>query len=503
FLPRERWHLWMIDARTGRARQLTEGDTFDELAPTWSPDGQSIAFLSNHAPDPDLDPDAVDLFVMPAAGGEPRRIETPLGGKELPAFSPDGQWIAYYATEGRGNWWQNTNLWVVPADGSAPARNLTVPFDLHVSASTINDVGAAVQPPPVWSPDSRTLYFQVARHGSTRLYAVEVDGGKPYEIINKPGVVADFSLDRAGQTLACRLGTMTDPGPSWAYPLDGRRPRRHTTFNRAVVRRAEACPIEEVWFKGAAGNDLQGWILKPPNFDPDKTYPSILDIHGGPYTQYGHFFMHEFFFLAGQGYVVYFCNPRGGQGYGEAHAKATWHDQGGADYDDLMCWTDYLAQQPYIDPNRMGVTGGSYGGFMTLWIIGHTDRFKAAVAQRVVSNEISMHGTSDFNWVFQYPMGDKPPWEDLENTWRLSPMKYIGNVKTPTLIIHSEQDHRCPIEQGEQAFVALKQLGVETEMVRFPDEPHGLSRVGRTDRRIARLNHILRWFDKYLKADGS
>ena len=216
-------------------------------------------------------------------------------------------------------------------------------------------------------------------------------------------------------------------------------------------------------------------------------------------VQYGNFFMHEFYALAAQGYVIHFCNPRGGKGYGETHAKAIWDGWGSADYEDLMTWTDHIAQLPYIDSERLGVTGGSYGGFMTLWIIGHTQRFKAAVAQRVVSNLISMFGNSDFNWVFQQAFGGKPPWENFEHYWDMSPMKYIANVKTPTLVIHSENDFRCNIEQGEQVFTALKYLGVDTEMIRFPGESHGLSRGGRTDRRVARLKHILTWFDKYLK----
>jgi len=166
-----------------------------------------------------------------------------------------------------------------------------------------------------------------------------------------------------------------------------------------------------------------------------------------------------------------------------------------------MVWADYVSQRPYVDPKRMGVTGGSYGGYMTNWIIGHTDRFAAAVTQRSVSNLISMYGSSDFNWAFQEEFGNVPPWEDMENYWRQSPIKYIGNAVTPTLVIHSENDMRCPIEQGEQVFVALKRLGVETKMVRFPDEPHGLSRGGRTDRRIARLEQISGWFDRYLKKE--
>jgi len=256
-----------------------------------------------------------------------------------------------------------------------------------------------------------------------------------------------------------------------------------------------------VWFKGDAGNDLQGWIMRPPSYEEGMQYPAILEIHGGPRAQYGDIFMHEFHYLAAQGYVVFFANPRGGQGYGEDHSKAIWNNWGTVDYDDIMTWIEFVSQQPYVDSERLGITGGSYGGYMTNWIIGQTNRFQAAVTQRSVSNLISMYGSSDFNWAFQFEFGNQPPWENMENYWRQSPMKHIGNAQTPTLVIHSENDLRVAIEQGEQVFVALKKLGVDTEMIRYPDEPHGLSRAGRTDRRIDRLNHILRWFDKYLKND--
>jgi dipeptidyl aminopeptidase/acylaminoacyl peptidase len=209
--------------------------------------------------------------------------------------------------------------------------------------------------------------------------------------------------------------------------------------------------------------------------------------------------MHEFYCLASQGYVVYFCNPRGSIGYGEKHGKAIWNNWGGPDYEDVMAWTDFVSKKPYIDKKRMGVTGGSYGGFMTNWIIGHTNRFQAAVTQRCVSNLISMWGSSDGNWWFQVEFGNKPPWESVKNYWRQSPMSTIGNAKTPTLVIHSQNDMRCSLEQGEQVFVALKKLGVDTKLVLFPDEPHGLSRGGRIDRRIERLSCILDWFDRYLK----
>lgn len=504
YLPKERWHLWTINSHTGRSKQLTDSDIYDELEPSWSPDGKSIVFCSNRSKDPDFDPDAIDLFVLPAEGGKPNKIETPAGPKSNPMFSPDGRWIAYLGSEGRGKNWKNRCLWVVPSDGSGKARNLTERFDFTVSSKTLNDLYDNLPTmPPTWSKDGTRIYFQVSQHGDTLLKSIAFDGGEQslQTEIGDRGVVGWFRLDREESKLAYYHSGMTDPGQIWIQERAARQAHRLTRINERLLQARDFGEIEEVWFKGSNNNDLQGWILKPPNFDESKKYPSILEIHGGPRYQYGNLFMHEFFYLAANGYVVYFCNPRGGQGYGEAHSKAIWNNWGTVDYEDLMAWADLIQQKPYIDPARMGVTGGSYGGYMTNWIIGHTNRFKAAVSQRCVSNLISMYGSSDFNWAFQEEFGDEPPWDNLENYWRQSPMKYIGNVKTPTLVIHSEQDLRCSIEQGEQVFVALKKLGVDTEMVIFPEEPHGLSRGGRTDRRIERLNRILGWFDRYLKRD--
>ena len=499
YLPKERLHIWTVDVRTGKGKQLTDHPVYDEQNPAWSPDGKWIAFVSNRSVDPDFKPDQVDLFVMPSQGGDIRQIQTPVGDKNSPSFSPDGKWIAYYGMEGEGEWYRNQGVWVVPFDGSTPPTNLTAAYDLHVSSWTINDCGQPEVMPPTWSKDGLRIFFPVVQHGSSLLMSVGRLGGDLQTVIGEGGVVGGFDFDRNQAKLAYFYGCMQDPGQVYLRQTATGEARCLTQVNQALLRELDLGEFEEVWIKGPQGNDLQGWILKPPGFDPKHKYPSILEIHGGPLTQYGKFYMHEFYFLAANGYVVHFCNPRGGRGYGEAHAKAIWGGWGDADYADLMAWTDMVAKQPYIDVQRMGVTGGSYGGYMTVWIIGHTQRYKAAVTQRCVSNLISMWGSSDMNWVFQEELNDKPPFEDLQKFWDHSPIKYIGNAKTPTLVIHNEMDLRCPIEQGEQVFVALKSLGVETEMVRFPDEFHGLSRTGRTDRRIARLNHILRWFDKYMK----
>jgi len=508
FLPEERWHIWTIEAKTGEGTQLTDSDVYDELSPRWSPDGKEIVFCSNHADDPDLDPDAVDLFVMPGDGGELRKLNTPVGDKTKPVFSPDGDTVAYLGQEGRGDWWKNTSLWVVPADGSGDAQNLTGQFDIHVGAATLNDMpGTLPLSPPTWSSDGERIYAQLSKHGNTTLGVVDLrrDGadGSPSlsTVIGGGGVVGPFHLDDDQHRVAYLHADMLEPAEVWTFALDDPTPRKLSRVNADLLEGIDLGEIEELWVDGPAEHKLQGWIVKPPGFNSAKQYPMILEIHGGPRLQYGSFFMHEFFFLAAQGYVVAFTNPRGSRGYGEEHARAIWNSWGTADYEDLMAWTEYVAAQPYVDQQRMGVGGGSYGGFMTNWIIGRTDRFAAAVTMRSVNNQISMYGSSDFNWVFQQELGNQPPWEAFDNYWEQSPISHIGSATTPTMVIHSENDLRCPIEQGEQVFVALKKLGVDTEMIRYPDEPHGLSRAGRTDRRVDRLGHILRWFDRYLKED--
>jgi len=503
FLPKERQHIWTIDAKSGKAVQLTESEIYDEWEPRWSPDGKDILFFSNRCEDPDLDPEVIDLYIIPAEGGEFQKIELPVGEKSRASYSPDGKWIAYFGHEGRGEWWKRDRVWVVPTDGGTVPRCLTEAYDLSVAGWTINDMNAIAPKSATWSNDGTQIYFQVTHHGNALLKVVSFDEHEPVvsDVISEDGVVGDYTFDAAQEYLAFFHADMKSFGQIWVKNIKTESLRKVTHFNENLLRNIDLGIMEEIWFKGSSDNDLQGWILKPPGFDEKKQYPSILEIHGGPVVQYGNLFMHEFYYLAAQGYVVYFCNPRGGDGYGEGHAKAITNNWGGVDYEDLMVWADHLAQQPYIDVNRMGVTGGSYGGYMTNWIIGHTERFKAAVTQRSVSNFISMWGSSDFNWSFQRVLDDRAPWESdesLQNYWRQSPIKYIKNAKTPTLVIHSESDLRCGMEQDEQMFVALKTLGVDTEFVRFPDEPHGLSRGGRTDRRIARLNHIVRWFNKYL-----
>jgi len=500
YLPQEKWQVWTIDAASGEAKQLTSGQ-YDNTAPRWSPDGTQILFLSNRSADPAQEIDATDLFLLPAAGGDAQRVDARYGRKFMASFSPDGQHIAYLGREQTGRFYQNNSLFVIPTVGGE-ARNISAAHDLHLATATNTDVSSGTpQTPPSWSPDGRTILVQATLQGDQPILAIPVHeaSGQPRRITSAPGVASGFSLDAAGERIAYLWGTLEMTDQVWVQGIEGAPARPLTDFNQELLAAIDLGQVEEVVLDGPGG-PLPGWVLKPPGFDPAQQYAAVLEIHGGPQTQYGRVFMHEFYLLAAQGYVVTWCNPRGSQGYGEAVSGAIHDNWGTVDFDDVMAWTAYVAGLPYIDSQRMGVSGGSYGGYMTVLIIGRTQRFKAAVAQRAVSNLVSFYGSSDMNTHTESLVGvDGPPWENFANYWRQSPMRYIGAARTPTLIIHSERDFRCDREQGEQVFVALKKLGVDTEMILFPEESHGLSRSGRTDRRIARLQHMLRWFETYLK----
>lgn len=507
FLPKNKAQLWIVSADDGEVTKLTDLPNHVGT-PTWSPDGSEILFTANLHPEHEFYPEAVELYSVSAeprtndeGEAEPYTADSLLqlsdyeGPVFAPVYSPDSSQIAVYGRGGRNQWWRNSSLYVMPASGGA-VRNLSEAHDYDVSSNTLNDInGTAPQRRAVWSADGSAIYATVSRHGQQPLVKFDVASGEAETIIGDC-VVGAFNISNGQATYF--KGTLSDPGQLWTRDLASGEEKQLTGLNDWLSD-IELGNVEEVWFESADGYKVQGWILFPPDFDPEQKYPSILEIHGGPQTQYGEFFMHEFNYLASNGYVVYFCNPRGGQGYGNDHCRAIHGQWGTVDYQDVMAWADYMAQQPYIDTARMGVTGGSYGGYMTTWIIGHTQRFAAAVAQRSVTNWTSMWGTADFNWAWIYLTGDPNPWEDIEKNWEHSPIAHLHNATTPTLFIHSLADYRTNFEQSEQAYVVLKVKGIDTEMLAIPDESHGLSRMGRTDRRIARLTHMLRWFDKYLK----
>lgn len=498
YLPHERWHLWTVDTVSKKAKQVTPDSIFDETQASWSPDGKQIVYCTNRAKDPDHDPDAVDLCLIAAKGGKANIIPLPVGRKSHPVFAPNGKSIAYVGVLGRGHWWKNEEIWITTPQGKA--RSLTAKHDITVTAYTLGDMSDLHDvTTPVWSSDSQSLLFQTSEEGRLLLRSVDLKG-RLSTVAKHDGAIGSFSLDRAQRKIAYFMSSLRIPADIYCQPIHSSEEAERLTFvNEAFLKTISFPEVQEIWFKGKSGNRLQGWVMKPVGAQKGRRYPTIVEIHGGPLCQYGYPFMFEFNILAAHGYAVAFSNPRGGIGYGVKHAKAIWQDWGNKDYSDIMSWTDAVEKLPFVDRKRIGVTGGSYGGFMTNWIIGHTQRFKAAVTQRSVSNFTSAWGSSDFNWIFEQEISGGPPWLKFEKLWKQSPMKYIGKAKTPTLVTHSEMDFRCDQEQGEQIYVALKRLGVPTELVLFPESSHGVSRNGRTDRRIARLNHIAGWFNRYLK----
>jgi dipeptidyl aminopeptidase/acylaminoacyl peptidase len=275
--------------------------------------------------------------------------------------------------------------------------------------------------------------------------------------------------------------------------------RQLTDFNRAWIVGLDLRTHENFTFKSSGGHNVEGWIMKPSGYKKGKKYPMVVEIHGGPRAAYGNALMHEFQLLAGEGYAVMYINPYGSGGYTEDFQSGLPEHYGEQDYADIMEAVDYcIKTYDYVDAARLGVLGGSYGGFMTNWIVTHTDKFKAAVTMRSISNWVSFFGTSDIGWTFGLKEMGGIPWIDEEKYMVKSPIRYVKNVKTPTLILQSEEDYRCPMEQAEQFFTALKFLGVTTEFVRTPGENHELSRSGKPKHREARLEHIVRWFRTYL-----
>jgi dipeptidyl aminopeptidase/acylaminoacyl peptidase len=500
FLPQDRGHVFLYDIENGKGRKIANTRN-GERQPVWFPDGKKIAYITNLHRDPDEEPLRDEIFILPIAGGKGRMLEKPAGPADGISISPDGKFIAYLGhTEPHDPWGVAPyHVWKVPATGGKPV-DLTPDLDHHAIDETISDTAEEHDLiRPAWSKDGRWLHFIVSSHGSTNYVKVSSTGGKSENVIGgKVHVMAASYGPRKG-VVAIAISNPVTPAEIFVANTKGKsKPRQLTHLNSELFHSIQLSTPEEIIINGHDNYPIHSWVMKPPGFSPHRRYPSILEIHGGPRVQYGHSFFHEMQLLASRGYVVYYSNPRGGLGYGRAHAEITVNNWGSVDYEDCMSVARHMAKQQYIDSKKMGVTGGSYGGYMTNWIVTHTDLFAAAVTQRSVVNFISFYGSSDIGFALDREIKGAP-WTDLDSWWEMSPIKHVANVRTPLLISHSEDDLRCPIEQGEQFYVALKKLGRTVELVRFPEEPHGLSRCGRPDRRIARLNWILYWFDRYLK----
>ncbi|HLJ60854.1 MAG TPA: S9 family peptidase [bacterium] len=498
-----RWkQVFVVDADGGGLRQVTQGD-YDHINPAWSPDGALLAYAGDASPDADL-AGAGDIWVVPVGGAAPPRPLTRCAGPALlPCWSPDGTHVAYV---GHDNvYWGASHLrvWVVPATGGE-SRCLSRGHDRSVEHHIGSDVRANASTGGLtWSPDGGRIYFMTADGGSTQIASVAVaDGAVRLETTGDHDVVG-CSLDRAGRRLACVEGDPRTPGEVAVAELGDPAPRalrRLTRWNGAVLDALALAVPERFECTGADGWPVEGWVMKPAGTVAGDRIPTVLEIHGGPHSAYGYAFMHQFQLLCAAGYGVVYANPRGSQGYGEAFCAATHHDWGGKDYEDLMRVVDHtVGAHAWIDPDRLGVAGGSYGGYMTNWIVGHTQRFRAAVTMRTTCDRYAQWGTSDIayhNGRWEFP-GD--PWDAAEFYRERSPITYVRQMKTPMLILHGENDLRCPIAQSEQLFTALMKLGTPALFVRFPGESHGMSASGQPRHRVAQLRHILAWLDRYLR----
>ena len=504
FIYERRQHLFLVDVAAGEPQQLTDGD-WDDSDAAWSPDGTHIAFVSSRAEDRWRMP-CPDLYTLTIEDGKAANLQCLTDGSiacSSPSWSPDGKTLAFLAALKLRSA-NHIDLYTVSANAvNAQATCLTWDFEGTCMDWTNSDMGDDhLMPPPAWSSDGKTLYMLASQRGASRVYAVPASGAGKQPPALTPGDVhvRDFTADRSSGKLSMLVaGATSAPEIFVCSPASPGELQHVTNFNDALFNELTLAAPEYMPYKGADGWPMDGWILKPQDFDPKKKYPLIVEIHGGPNTQYGYGFFHEMQVLVAAGYVVLYTNPRGSCGYGRDFALAVRGAWGLKDSLDVMAGVDALLQKGYIDEQRMGVTGGSYGGFMTNWLVGHNDRFKAAVTQRSVVNLASDFGSSDFGWVFADDELETTPWDNLEAYMRLSPITYVKNIHTPLLILHSEQDLRCNIEQAEQLFAALKYLGRDVQFVRFEGQSHGLSRGGHPKLRLERLRLILGWFEKYLK----
>lgn len=501
--------LWLLDTSTteSEARQLTN-DPFNVLQPAFSPDGQRLVFSSTRdRTQADLTAISDLWLIEPFAqeqGQGPRKLTSSQGPANGPVWSPNGSKIAFvgHTNPRDGSYMELNRVWVVEANESGAPKCLTHDLDRPVVNLINTDLRVFGETPLEWSADSRTVYFAASSEASVRLFAVPADGSATARPITPADRhIYSYSFAPAVGLVAFASASPACPGDIFVLSLEGGKaaPQQLTDLNHNWLTGRYLSEPETIAVASSDGTvQIEGWLLKPPGFDPAKKYPLVLQIHGGPHTSYGHSFYLEFQMLAGQGNIVLYTNPRGSIGYGYDFGAAIYNDWGHHDYDDIMACVDYVIKQGYVDEARLGVTGGSYGGYMTNWIVGHTDRFKAALTQRCVSNLVSMYTLSDIGYSFVESEFEGDIWSN-PRIWERSPMAHVKNVKTPLLILHSEADFRCPIEQAEELFIALKKLGREVEFVRTPGEDHNLSRSGSPDHRIGRLHRIGNWFERHLK----
>jgi dipeptidyl aminopeptidase/acylaminoacyl peptidase len=494
--------------------QITDGE-FDEGGMAWAPDGSTIYFTSTRVAEPYYTEAGPELFSTPADGGGIRKIASIDGGIGNLSVSPDGRRIAFIGTlNGKPiRSYSQPDLWVTDvAPGSVP-KNLTSAYDYDVGSGIGGDQAAPRgqnRRPILWSADASTgsgqpgwsLIVASAEKGSANLRRFNLATGKIDSVTEGLQDVVAYSATADTSTIAMTLSTQTNIGDLAILKgptQSGAKPTPITHVNEDLFKNVAQSEPEEIWYKSFDGRNIQGWILKPPDFDSSKKYPLILEIHGGPHSAYGNTYTHEFQWMAAKGYVVLYTNPRGSTSYGQDFGNIIQYHYPGDDYKDLMAGVDEVLRKGYVDAARLGVTGGSGGGLLTNWTITQTQRFKAAVAQRDIADWYGFWFTADFT-LFQPTWFRKAPWEDPQDFAARSPITHVANVTTPTMFVLGDQDYRTPPgEGGEEMFRALKYRKIPTVMVRFPRETHELSRSGEPWHRVERLQHIVGWMDQWLQ----
>lgn len=479
-------HVFMLPADGGTPRQLTQGN-FNHQGPiNWTPDGKALIFSGNRHEDWRYDPLNSEIYRLALAGSTIEALTDRQGPDGNPVLSPDGKRIAYTGFDDEQQGYQVTRLYVMDADGSDP-RVITGDFDRGVSDAK-------------WHSSGRSLFMQYDDEGVTRLASVSLSGGRELLASGLGGTSLGRPYASGSFTVAddnrLAFNVTTPDRPADVAILHRNDVRKLTSLNEDVLGHRELANLEEIRFESSHdGMEVQGWIAKPPGFDPDKTYPLILEIHGGPFANYGPRFASEIQLYAQAGYVVFYVNPRGSTSYGQEFGNAIHHDYPGHDYDDLMSGVDAVLERGYVDPERLYVTGGSGGGVLSAWIVGHTDRFRAAVVAKPVINWYSFALTSDFyNFFYKYWFPGLP-WDNLEHYMKRSPISYAGNVTTPTMVLTGESDYRTPISESEQFYQALKLERVESAMVRVPGASHHIA--ARPSHLIAKVLYVLHWFDTH------
>ncbi len=484
-LPTGNQQLFTVPVSGGTPRQLTEGDV-NHSGAVWSADGKHLYFSANLREDRELEGNDSEIYSISLATGEIKQLTDRYGPDRGPVVSPNGQLIAYTGGDDNYKGYQLSKLYIMNADGSNP-RLISGDLDRDVSSIT-------------WAADGKGMYFQYVDKAHPKIGHITLNG-KVTEITDGLG---GMSLGRPYTSGAFSIAKNGNYAYTWAetqLPADlgvgnNGNNNRVTNLNEDLFEYKKIGNIEEIWYKSSAdGLDINGWIVTPPDFDPNRKYPLILEIHGGPFSSYGPMFSGEIQLMTAAGYVVLYTNPRGSTSYGERFGNEIDKNYPSKDYDDLMSGVDEVIKRGYIDESQLFVTGGSGGGVLTSWIVGHTDRFKAAVVAKPVINWFSWSLNSDMSAFATRYWFEKRPWEDPETYMKHSPILYVGDVTTPTMLLTGEEDLRTPIHESEQFFTALKLQGVETAMVRIPGAYHGIA--ARPSNLIAKVSAILTWFDKY------